>query len=78
MYVLQIKEEDRGWSYMFQVLEDAREQLGLEDYSLSQTSLESVFLRFASSQHDDEHERLGVSVRPKVSSAPPVASTRFT
>jgi hypothetical protein len=45
---------------MFQVLERARASFGLEDYGLSETSLEQIFLQFASEQHRDEAEREGV------------------
>jgi ATP-binding cassette subfamily A (ABC1) protein 3 len=45
---------------MFTLLEEARRNFNLEDYSLSQTSLEQVFLRFAAEQHTDELEREGI------------------
>lgn len=32
---------------------------GLEDYGLSQTSLDQIFIQFAAHQHDDEAEREG-------------------
>lgn len=57
---LQIVNERRGWAYMFQVLENARNYFQLEDYGLSQTTLDQVFLQFASHQHDDEKEREGI------------------
>eukprot|EP00730_Choanoeca_flexa_P008671 TRINITY_DN12519_c2_g1_i12.p1 TRINITY_DN12519_c2_g1~~TRINITY_DN12519_c2_g1_i12.p1 ORF type:complete len:1527 (+),score=451.98 TRINITY_DN12519_c2_g1_i12:2-4582(+) len=48
-----------SWAKMFTLLEQARAEFQLEDYSLSQTSLEQVFLRFAAEQHVDEAEREG-------------------
>ena len=45
---------------MFTLLEEARRNFNVEDYSLSQTSLEQVFLRFAAEQHTDELEREGI------------------
>jgi hypothetical protein len=44
---------------MFALLETCSRRFELEDYSLSQTSLEQVFLRFAQEQHSDEMEREG-------------------
>lgn len=43
---------------MFGIMEDARNQLELDDYSLGQTSLEQVFLHFTKtkicSEQDEE------------------------
>jgi len=60
--------ETRGYNYMFQILEQARVSFGLEDYGLSETSLEQVFLQFASEQHRDEAEREGVFAASTASS----------
>ena len=38
------------WSYMFSVMERAKEELQLEDYLLSDTTLEQIFLAFAKTQ----------------------------
>ena len=54
---------------MFTLLEEARRNFNVEDYSLSQTSLEQVFLRFAAEQHTDEMEREGVFQTRSSSSA---------
>lgn len=37
------------WSSMFDLMETAKRELGIEDYSLSQTTLEQVFLSFSKS-----------------------------
>lgn len=37
---------------MFRAMERARGEFSLQDYSVSQTSLEEVFLDFAKHQHD--------------------------
>lgn len=42
------------WSEMFGVMETGKEQLSIESYSLSQTSLEQVFLTFTKYQRDEE------------------------
>lgn len=49
-----------SWGHMFAQLQLANERFRLEDFSLSQTSLEQVFLRFAEAQHSDEGERVGI------------------
>ena len=36
---------------MFGILEEAKEEFNLEDYSISQITLEQVFLTFAGSQN---------------------------
>lgn len=40
------------WSQMFGIMEEARRRFSVEDYALSQTSLEQVFLSFARQQAD--------------------------
>ncbi|XP_059176012.1 phospholipid-transporting ATPase ABCA3-like [Physella acuta] len=42
------------WSQMFGEMERARERLGIEDYLVSQTSLEQVFIYFARMQEDQD------------------------
>ncbi|XP_055623835.1 phospholipid-transporting ATPase ABCA3-like [Toxorhynchites rutilus septentrionalis] len=42
------------WSTMFGLMESFREQLGIEDYALGQTSLEQVFLYFTKYQRESE------------------------
>jgi len=41
------------WSRMFGMMERAKCQLNIEDYSLGQTSLEQVFLTFTKKQRED-------------------------
>eukprot|EP00118_Oscarella_pearsei_P005154 m.23294 g.23294 ORF g.23294 m.23294 type:complete len:1794 (+) comp28455_c0_seq2:102-5483(+) len=44
---------NQKWSYIFGSLESARAELNLASYSVSQTTLEEVFLQFAKHQHDE-------------------------
>uniref|UniRef100_A0A1B0DJU6 ABCA1-4-like C-terminal R2 regulatory domain-containing protein n=1 Tax=Phlebotomus papatasi TaxID=29031 RepID=A0A1B0DJU6_PHLPP len=41
------------WSTMFGLMENAKENLKIESYSLSQTSLEQVFLSFTKKQREE-------------------------
>lgn len=41
------------WSNMFGLMENAKHLINIEDYSLSQTSLEQVFLSFTKYQKDN-------------------------
>ena len=46
-----IASPDTPWSRLFQVMENARAEMEwLEEYSVSQTTLEQVFLAFAKKQ----------------------------
>ncbi|KAG8513504.1 LOW QUALITY PROTEIN: ATP-binding cassette sub-family A member 3 [Galemys pyrenaicus] len=42
-----IPSKDNSWGKVFGILEDAKEQYSVEDYSISQITLEQVFLTFA-------------------------------
>ena len=44
---------DRRWSHVFAVMEEAKSKFSIRDYSVSQTTLEQVFLRFAKHQFDE-------------------------
>ncbi|XP_059614826.1 phospholipid-transporting ATPase ABCA3 isoform X2 [Phlebotomus argentipes] len=44
------------WSSMFGLMEQAKETLNIESYSLSQTSLEQVFLSFTKKQRDESEQ----------------------
>ncbi|KAM9208962.1 phospholipid-transporting ATPase ABCA3-like [Dugong dugon] len=44
-----IPSKDNSWAKVFGILEEAKEQFDLEDYSISQVTLEQVFLTFAHS-----------------------------
>ncbi|XP_054389550.1 phospholipid-transporting ATPase ABCA3-like [Pongo abelii] len=49
----------KDWGKGFGILEQAKEQFDLEDYSVSQITLEQVFLTFANpgkSSSDDKNE----------------------
>ena len=50
----QIVQNDVKLSHMFGVLEDKRTELGIIDYSVSQTSLEQVFINFAKAQKTED------------------------
>ena len=42
---------------MFGILEEAKEEFNLEDYSISQITLEQVFLTFAGSQNPEVEKK---------------------
>ncbi|KAG1683891.1 ATP-binding cassette sub-family A member 3 [Nymphon striatum] len=44
-----------GWAKLFGVMEGAKEQYHIEDYTVSQTSLEQVFLQFAALQRAKDY-----------------------
>ncbi|XP_040853636.1 phospholipid-transporting ATPase ABCA3-like [Ochotona curzoniae] len=48
-----IPSKDRSWGKMFGILENAKKELDLEDYSISQITLEQVFLTFANPEDID-------------------------
>jgi len=54
----QIDSTGLSWSTIFGTMEQAKARFGIEDYSVSQTTLEQVFINFARSQvpprEDDE------------------------
>ena len=41
-----------SWSFVFRLLEENKEELGIVDYSVSQTTLEQVFINFAKEQEE--------------------------
>lgn len=45
------------WSRMFGIMEYAKRELHVEDYSISQTTLEQIFLQFTKYQHLEEVEQ---------------------
>jgi len=47
----QIYTSDVSWSHIFGTTERAKHHLQIEDYSVSQTTLEQVFIHFARMQH---------------------------
>ncbi|KAJ7372893.1 hypothetical protein OS493_016822 [Desmophyllum pertusum] len=50
----QINTEGLSWSYIFGQLERNRAALNIVDYSVSQTTLEQVFINFAKEQHSED------------------------
>lgn len=44
MLTYQIVSESMQWSYVFGALEGSKQQLGIIDYSVSQTTLEQVYI----------------------------------
>nr|XP_006815639.1 PREDICTED: ATP-binding cassette sub-family A member 1-like [Saccoglossus kowalevskii] len=54
MLSYQIENADLSWSYIFGTIEDNKDTLNLTDYSVSQTSLEQVFINFAKEQNEDK------------------------
>ncbi|XP_030830907.1 ATP-binding cassette transporter subfamily A isoform X1 [Strongylocentrotus purpuratus] len=49
----QVDSGTTNWSFIFGLLEENKERLGIVDYSVSQTTLEQVFINFAKDQHVD-------------------------
>ena len=47
------------WSQLFTAMEEAKEKYHLEDYSVSQTTLEQVFINFARNQKEPVEEKQG-------------------
>uniref|UniRef100_A0A452TZU1 ATP-binding cassette sub-family A member 3-like n=1 Tax=Ursus maritimus TaxID=29073 RepID=A0A452TZU1_URSMA len=48
-----IPSKDNGWGKVFGILEEAKEKFNLEDYSISQITLEQVFLTFATPENTE-------------------------
>ncbi|XP_077866667.1 phospholipid-transporting ATPase ABCA3-like [Saccoglossus kowalevskii] len=53
----QVDNDQLNWSSIFGMIEGARTALHIVDYSVSQTTLEQVFLNFAKEQHSDEDKK---------------------
>ena len=49
----QLKTEEK-WSKLFGIMERAKQEYNVEDYSISQTTLEQVFLNFTREQREGE------------------------
>ncbi|XP_066910613.1 phospholipid-transporting ATPase ABCA3-like [Clytia hemisphaerica] len=45
---------DQSWAQLFGIMERAKQQYNIEDYSVSQTTLEQVFLNFTRAQREAE------------------------
>lgn len=48
-----IEDKRKPWSEMFGIMENGKSKLPIEDYSLGQTSLEQVFLKFTKYQREE-------------------------
>lgn len=59
---------------VFHALDLAKAEIGLESYSLSQTTLEQVFLNIAAEQEDEDEKR--PEAAPTAAKATPVASSK--
>ena len=57
-----VRDVNTMWSSMFRIMEDIRDEFdGVEDYSISETSLEQVFISFAKKQKStDELNRSSI------------------
>lgn len=51
------------WSSMFGLMEIGKETLHIEDYSISQTSLEQVFLSFTKFQREEVPNNRSANIR---------------
>ena len=47
---------DVSWAYVFGSVERAKQQMDIEDYSVTQTTLEQVFLNFVRHQREDKRQ----------------------
>jgi hypothetical protein len=54
----------RRLSYMFGLIESNRKNLFIDDYSISQTSLEQIFNYFAQQQEEEISSGLGIAASP--------------
>ena len=53
-----VRDVNMLWSSMFRIMEDIRDEFrGVEDYSISETSLEQVFISFAKNQKSTDQTR---------------------
>jgi hypothetical protein len=57
--------------YLFGVIEDAKDGLGISEYTLSQTTLEQIFNMFASQTEDMEKTQARMSLHMPRSSVHP-------
>merc|ERR1712176_332637 len=56
---------DYKWSYIFDIMETNKGSLKLKDYSVTQTTLEQVFLNFAKEQKQPEERNKGLIGKKK-------------
>ena len=50
----QLTDRSKTWANLFGCMEKAKQEYNIEDYSISQTTLEQVFLNFTRSQREVE------------------------
>lgn len=60
---IQIDQADLSLANLFRVIDSCKEMYSIENYTVSQTTLEQVFLTFALSQLDPNEMRLRTRVR---------------
>ena len=65
---------ERKLSQMFGTIEEAKEKLCVEDYSVSQTSLEQIFNQFAAQQEEEQGNAAGIVKPQGTLVAPPTAT----
>ncbi len=59
--VLQIEDDELELADAFQFIESIKETFEIEDYSVSQGSLEQVFIRFAKQQSEETGRIAGIN-----------------
>jgi hypothetical protein len=55
IHLLLQQQQQLSWAYVFGEIERAKNELDIEDYSVSQTSLEQVFISFARMQRPPQN-----------------------
>ena len=55
----QINDKDLSWAKIFGIMERVKVEYDMEDYSVSQTTLEQVFISFARKQKPPKESRMG-------------------
>ena len=54
LWTLRVPDKSVKWSYLFESMEEMKENFHLEDYTISDTTLEQIFISFARSNDNDE------------------------
>ncbi|XP_071811381.1 phospholipid-transporting ATPase ABCA1-like isoform X2 [Apostichopus japonicus] len=74
MLEYQLPTQNTTLSSLFGIMEENRSQLGIEDYSISQTTLDQVFISFAKQQKTGDEDSIeSTTVEPSVHFNSPVA-----
>jgi len=58
--------EQLTWARIFGTMERAKKEYDIDDYSVSQTSLEQVFINFARAQHSERERDLTLVERARI------------